>query len=901
MSYGLRAKTDLKRPQRYSQASAVNDGTDSIRPTANAGSPFASFPRADSHHTEALPPTPQRPFTSSPVALHTTAAPPGPAPAQVFRNAGVRPRTQAEIMPPNIKQVRKNKRPREDEQSGDYDVAGPSRRPSTRPRRHSVESPSAVPSIYPSLTPSAFPTKSGTPPPSKDARILSVEGQQYARHMTEAREACDQRRIEECERVVDRLYACSSSMDKYTAGDLHQSAWYRQLKERWVADNNPAEVTFASLWPSLRQVIIERVRDEFAARSYHDPYHPVQAVLGLSRSQLTQIIADNSEVWNFAEDIPVHLREYKRLHPQEAVDPEMPPPHEVVRAIKYLKQNHLAGNLLGEWQMPLPSTEVFASFARESVVPTLGSDHGTGPRRASHSQPLPVTTGRRQLTISMPGTSQASSQGQNRYEAAGSSGFTSQNRKLDASAIMPPTPKASQYYQSLTWNHSELASLAPMYFPRNSSPPRNGSKKDYPFRYTQLSRGSNAQHLGLKPNAEKITGIRLSLGDETLLYPIAERITCDSNEQTTAWLANGNRIDTACLSGSQYVQNSILNKLAQGEDLLERSIRAANRNRPNMTTGIPYPAFPSTRRLRSQHEIQQPSSGFIHNGTHLPYSEVDRMFTEGDDYIPPSARPQLRRTADTKQPPGTTKGTPGGKTPKEQADIKKRTTEMYRDLCIPLDQRQPTELKHKKPKTTAGQTVARSAPAQADAMQASTTQSAIAQTHVTPHPSSQTDGTLQQRIGLSTSQNATPLLRQDVATTTPLPTALPRPHLAISPFLAATQTTNSSVPIANMYSYSSGSIARPRLSIPPSPFVAARAPVHGPTPPTRPPVMNQTTTPVILSFPVNAVSLPRAQPTTPNMPVAARGNRGTDATPMFRDDSGIFMDMDVEQGENGPK
>lgn len=113
---------------------------------------------------------------------------------------------------------------------------------------------------------------------------------------------------------------------------------------------------FESLYASLRQVIIERIRDELVPRKYHDPYHPVQVILELNHTQLAQSMADSCEVWS---TIPEHLLEYRRLNPLAHVDPDTPPPRELVRAIGYLKQNHLAGNLLGEWQMPLPSAEVF--------------------------------------------------------------------------------------------------------------------------------------------------------------------------------------------------------------------------------------------------------------------------------------------------------------------------------------------------------------------------------------------------------------------------------------------------------------------------------------------------------------------------------------------------------------
>lgn len=118
------------------------------------------------------------------------------------------------------------------------------------------------------------------------------------------------------------------------------------------------KVTFVSLWPSLRQEIIEQIRDEFPVGSFYDSYHPVQVILQLSKSELTRIINDNGKDWG-EDEIPEYLQEYKRHHPNEAIDPDLPPPCEVVKAIKFLKQSHLAGNLLGIWQTPLPATKVY--------------------------------------------------------------------------------------------------------------------------------------------------------------------------------------------------------------------------------------------------------------------------------------------------------------------------------------------------------------------------------------------------------------------------------------------------------------------------------------------------------------------------------------------------------------
>lgn len=71
---------------------------------------------------------------------------------------------------------------------------------------------------------------------------------------------------------------------------------------------------------------------------------------------LKTTIEDNDRVW---DTIPEHLRRMKRENPALVLDEDTPPERAIVQAIKFLKQNHLPGSLLGRWQMPLPEIEVF--------------------------------------------------------------------------------------------------------------------------------------------------------------------------------------------------------------------------------------------------------------------------------------------------------------------------------------------------------------------------------------------------------------------------------------------------------------------------------------------------------------------------------------------------------------
>lgn len=87
-------------------------------------------------------------------------------------------------------------------------------------------------------------------------------------------------------------------------------------------------------------------------------YHPVKWLLGLSNMTLKTIMEENDRVW---DEIPEHLLRLKRENPGIVLDEDTPPERAIVIAIKFLKQNHLPGSLLGRWQMPLPDIEVFQS------------------------------------------------------------------------------------------------------------------------------------------------------------------------------------------------------------------------------------------------------------------------------------------------------------------------------------------------------------------------------------------------------------------------------------------------------------------------------------------------------------------------------------------------------------
>jgi hypothetical protein len=119
------------------------------------------------------------------------------------------------------------------------------------------------------------------------------------------------------------------------------------------------DIKFESLYWSLRIAIMDEVHDAFPAGSYHDSYHPVRCILQISKTTLKAIMSDNSVIWTKQAQIPKHLLSKKKADPHAVIDPEEPTQSDVVKAIKFLKQLHLPGSLLGKWQFPLPNVEVF--------------------------------------------------------------------------------------------------------------------------------------------------------------------------------------------------------------------------------------------------------------------------------------------------------------------------------------------------------------------------------------------------------------------------------------------------------------------------------------------------------------------------------------------------------------
>ena len=109
---------------------------------------------------------------------------------------------------------------------------------------------------------------------------------------------------------------------------------------------------------------------------YRSVYEPALTLLRLEETALAAILEDNASIWE-TNEIPEHLLELKRLRPNQVIDPDTPPPREVVKAIHFLKQEHLPASLLGEWQFPLPKADLFIISAPANIA-TVVAPHDAG-------------------------------------------------------------------------------------------------------------------------------------------------------------------------------------------------------------------------------------------------------------------------------------------------------------------------------------------------------------------------------------------------------------------------------------------------------------------------------------------------------------------------------------------
>jgi hypothetical protein len=80
--------------------------------------------------------------------------------------------------------------------------------------------------------------------------------------------------------------------------------------------------------------------------------YPVCILLHLDVYKLGTIVTEYEEFCVTGNED--HFQEWKRQHPGEPLDPDLPPPKDLLKAVQYLRQECLPGSLLGEWQFSLP-------------------------------------------------------------------------------------------------------------------------------------------------------------------------------------------------------------------------------------------------------------------------------------------------------------------------------------------------------------------------------------------------------------------------------------------------------------------------------------------------------------------------------------------------------------------
>jgi hypothetical protein len=121
----------------------------------------------------------------------------------------------------------------------------------------------------------------------------------------------------------------------------------------------------------LRDAIVHSIKDATAG-IYQQPSHPVRILLQIDEGKLREIIQENSDFSPTGEED--HFRKWQIQHPGEALDPDLPPPEEIVKAIEFLRQKRLPGSLLGQWQFPLPKLSLTAVLRLRSSQPEVHAD-----------------------------------------------------------------------------------------------------------------------------------------------------------------------------------------------------------------------------------------------------------------------------------------------------------------------------------------------------------------------------------------------------------------------------------------------------------------------------------------------------------------------------------------------
>ncbi|RAR02046.1 FMI2 protein [Stemphylium lycopersici] len=332
MPYSLRPESSLKLPERYRQVDDEEDNhPPNPRPADNGTAihtqeSLLAGPEDLTSFANIYPP----PRPSSLTAQHPHFFQPARTDFVSTTNFTTPTNASSHRQPPerlnmaNIKIVRAAPRRSEGEDRHHHELSSRSRSGrATKASQRNIAPP--TPTIP---KPAAFPSLPTNVPPSPQAHHQNPG--HGMKELFEAMEDDDEERVTATKQYVDRMYQADTS-------ECYQ-------------------IKFESLWRSLRQTIIEEIQTDFPEATYKTPFYPAQRILNLSTEQLVTIMSGNAQVWETDDDIPAWYREQKRKHPTVIIDPDEPPPAEVVKAIRFLKQQSLPGSLLGEWHA-LPPIE----------------------------------------------------------------------------------------------------------------------------------------------------------------------------------------------------------------------------------------------------------------------------------------------------------------------------------------------------------------------------------------------------------------------------------------------------------------------------------------------------------------------------------------------------------------
>ncbi|EOA86150.1 uncharacterized protein SETTUDRAFT_28548 [Exserohilum turcica Et28A] len=361
MPYSLRSGNKLKRPARYRDESddKVDSSThptsgnrdtdsqsqnDSLTDSMESASTANSTPPPSSFTPPAFSFTPPSPLFTHP----TVVAPAATTNSSNLSNTSHPPPLQHPKMA-NTKIVKANPRRTDEHRETEPDDPPPAGNHTKNPNKISRRNRAlALTPKFAFPKPAAFPSlPTDAPPPSQPESAATDQSSVHSmKELFEAIESQDQARVAAIKQSIDRMYRES------------ENEWYAELRKRWSPDEVEEIVTFESLWYSVRNTIIEEIQADFTDIYHGSPFYPAQRILNLEMEKLVAIMKENMEVWTTEDEIPKYFQQYRRRHPDAIIDPDEPPPAEVVRAIRFLRQQSLPGSLLGEWHI-LPPVEVF--------------------------------------------------------------------------------------------------------------------------------------------------------------------------------------------------------------------------------------------------------------------------------------------------------------------------------------------------------------------------------------------------------------------------------------------------------------------------------------------------------------------------------------------------------------